>query len=274
MNVRTVLTVLALIAGVVLFMSPLYAMLAMALKTPQELASSGSWEWPRQTTLDNLKAVLTSEEVRFGRLFLNSAIIATLGTLGTILTASLAAYAFARVEFPERDRLFLVMLGTVMLPGVVTIVPTYILFAKIGWVNTQLPLWVPAWLGGGAFNVFLLRQFFKSIPREYDEAARLDGAGHATIFWRVVLPCAGPALATVGTLTFVASWTDFLGPLLYINDRNLMPLELGLRTFQSVRGTQWHLLMAATLITFLPILAIFLVGQRYFIKGITLTSGK
>lgn len=266
--------ILGLVLGAALFMAPLYAMLAIALRPAGQLNTAGPWQWPQPTTLENLRFVLTNEDVNFGTLFRNSGVIAALTTMGTCLTAASAAYAFSRLKFHGRDRLFMVVLATMMLPGIITAIPTYILFARLGWVNTQLPLWVPAWLGGGAFNVFLLRQFFLTLPREMDEAAKLDGAGHGTIFFRLILPLSKPALATVATLTFVGSWTDFFGPLLYISDRNLMPLELGLRTFQSIRGTQWHYLMAATLVALLPIVAIFLLAQKYFVRGIALTGGK
>lgn len=274
MTLQRAIAAALLILGSVLFMAPIYAMLNMALKSPTQISSTGPWNWPDPVTFENLRFVLHADEIQFGRLFLNSFIIATLTTIGTVLTASMAAYAFARLRFNGRDRLFLLILATMMLPGIIVAIPSYILFASLGWVNTQLPLWVPAWLGGGAFNVFLLRQFFLGIPREMDEAARIDGAGHGTIFAKLIIPSSGPALATVGILTFVGSWTDFFGPLLYISSRELMPLELGLRVFQSQRGTQWNYLMAATLIAMIPILIIFLAGQRFFIRGITLTGGK
>lgn len=274
MSVGRVVSVALLLVGSLLFMAPIYAMLMMALKSPDQIATTGPWAWPSPITLENLRFVLQGEDIQFGRLFLNSCIIALLTTTGTVLTAAMAAYAFARLRFQARDRLFLLVLATMMLPGIIVAIPSYVLFAKLGWVNTQLPLWVPAWLGGGAFNVFLLRQFFLGIPREIDEAARIDGAGHRVIFTKLILPASGPALATVAILTFVGSWTDFFGPLLYISNREFMPLELGLRVFQSQRGTQWNYLMAATLIAMIPIIAIFLAGQRFFVRGITLTGGK
>jgi multiple sugar transport system permease protein len=263
-----------LVLGALVFMAPMYQMLTMALKTREELQNSEAWAWPSNPAWSNITKVAFDPELSFALFFKNTLVIATLATLGTVLTSALAAFAFARMKFRCRDRLFVVLLATMMLPGVVTVIPSYMLFANIGWVNTNLPLWVPAWLGGGAFNIFLLRQFFMGVPRELDEAAKLDGAGYGVIFWRVVLPLAKPALATVGVFTFVASWSDFMGPLIYLNDREKMTLELGLRTFQSVQGTQWHLLMAATLIAMLPIVVIFLLGQRYFVRGITLTGGK
>lgn len=268
------LAVVLLILGALIMMAPIYQMLTMALKTREELQDSGAWSWPAQPTLANFWAVLTNPELSFAIFFKNTFVIAFLSTVGTIITSSMAAFAFSRMKFRCRDRLFVILLATLMLPGVVTIIPSYMLFAGIGWVNTNLPLWVPAWLGGGAFNIFLLRQFYMGFPRELDEAAKLDGASYSIIYWKIILPLGKPALATVGIFTFVASWSDFMGPLIYLNDREKMTLEMGLRTFQSVQGTQWHLLMAATLITMLPIVIIFLAGQKYFVKGISLTGGK
>lgn len=268
------LAFLLLLAGAVLFMAPMYQMLTMALKPASEIQTSGAWAWPAKPTLDNFAKVATDPEIRFLVFFRNTAVIAVLSTLGTTLTAAAAAFAFARLKFRCRDRLFVILLSTMMLPGFVTIIPSYILFAKLGWVNTNLPLWVPAWLGGGAFNVFLLRQFFMGLPRELDEAARLDGASNQTIFWRIALPLSGPALATVGVFTFVGSWTDFMGPLIYLNDRDQQTLEMGLRTFQTLQGTQWHLLMAASMLVLLPIVVIFLLAQKAFVRGISLTGGK
>jgi len=268
------LAFLLLLAGAVLFMAPMYQMLTMALKPASEIQTSSAWAWPARPTLDNFAKVATDPEISFLVFFRNTAVIAVLATLGTTLTAAAAAFAFARLKFRCRDRLFVILLSTMMLPGFVTIIPSYILFAKLGWVNTNLPLWVPAWLGGGAFNVFLLRQFFMGLPRELDEAARLDGASNQTIFWRIALPHSGPALATVGVFTFVGSWTDFMGPLIYLNDRDQQTLEMGLRTFQTLQGTQWHLLMAASMLVLLPIVVIFLLAQKAFVRGISLTGGK
>lgn len=260
--------------GALIFMAPLYEMLTIALKTPDEIAKYGTSGLPRHPTVENFVKVVADPDVNFALFFKNTLVIAVLSVLGTVFSSAFAAFAFARLKFRCRDRLFVILLSTMMLPGIVTVIPSYILFANIGWVNTPYPLWVPAWLGGGAFNIFLLRQFFMGIPRELDEAARIDGASNSTIFWKVILPLSKPALATVGVFTFVGSWTDFMGPLLYLNDRDKQTLEMGLRTFQTLQGTQWHLLMAASMVVLLPIVIIFLAGQRYFVRGITLTGGK
>lgn len=263
-----------LLFGAFLFMTPLYVMLNMALKTPEEIQATSAWAWPQSPTFANFQEVLSHPVVHFGRLFSNTVFVSVLGTLGTLLSSALAAYAFARLQFRGKDRLFLIILSTMMLPGIVTTIPAYVLFAKLGWVNTFYPLWVPSWFFAGAFNIFLLRQFFLGLPRELDEAAKIDGASHAHIFWKVILPLSGPALATVGVFSFIGSWRDFMGPLLYLNTPEMQTLEMGLRTFQTLKGTDWHLLMAASLLVMLPILVIFIFCQRFFIAGLALTGSK
>lgn len=263
-----------LLAGSIMFMLPMYIMLCVALKTPEQVAATSPWEWPATPTWENFLTVLSDPVVHFGRLFGNTLFLAVAQTFGVTMTAAMVAYPFARLSFRGRDRLFLVLLGTMMLPGAVTMIPGYVIIAKLGWVNTFLPFVVPAFFGGGAFNVFLLRQFFLGIPREMDEAAKIDGASNAVIFWKVILPNAGPALATVGVFTFMGSWRDFMGPLLYLNDPEKQTLEMGLRTFQTMQETQWHLLMAASVLVSLPLLIMFLLSQRYFVRGILLSGGK
>ncbi|MFN3728948.1 MAG: carbohydrate ABC transporter permease [Fimbriimonadaceae bacterium] len=263
-----------LLAGSIMFMLPMYIMLCVALKTPEQVATTSPWEWPATPTWENFLTVLSDPVVHFGRLFGNTLFLAVAQTFGVTMTAAMVAYPFARLSFRGRDRLFIVLLGTMMLPGAVTMIPGYVIIAKLGWVNTFLPFVVPAFFGGGAFNVFLLRQFFLGIPREMDEAAKIDGASNAVIFWKVILPNAGPALATVGVFTFMGSWRDFMGPLLYLNDPEKQTLEMGLRTFQTMQETQWHLLMAASVLVSLPLLIMFLLSQRYFVRGILLSGGK
>jgi multiple sugar transport system permease protein len=160
------------------------------------------------------------------------------------------------------------------LPAIVTMIPTYVLYANLRWIDTFFPLWVPAWFGGGAFNIFLMRQFFMGIPRELDEAAVLDGASHSTIFWRVIMPLAKPALATVGIFCFIYNWKDFMGPLLYLNSPENQTLEVGLQTYRGLQNEQWHLLMAGSVLVMIPLIALFLIGQKFFVKGIVMTGGK
>lgn len=268
----TVVVLLAL--GCLLFLLPFYTSLVMALKSPAELSTTSAWSWPKNPTGANFREVLTNPNVNFIRLFWNTVIIATTATFGVILSSSLVAYAFAKMSFPGRDRLFIVLLSTMMLPGIVTMIPTYLLYKNLHWVNTPLPLIVPAFFGGGAFNIFLLRQFFMGIPRELDEAAKIEGAGHWTVYSRVVMPLSGSALATVGIFCFIYNWRDFMGPLIYLNDPEKQTLELGLATYNSLRAEQWHLLAAGSVLVTLPLVVLFLVGQRYFVKGMALTGLK
>ncbi len=263
----------ALVLGAVVFALPFYVMIAMSLKTAAELASTSVWAWPVNPAWDNYQQVLTNANVSFATFLRNTTVIALLTTLGSVLSSALVAYAFARLRFPGRDRLFLLVLATMMLPGIVTLIPSYVMFAQIRWVDTWLPLIVPAFFGG-AYNIFLLRQFFLSIPREMEEAAFLDGASHWAIFSKIVLPLSMPALATVGIFAFIWSWRDFLGPLLFLNDPEKQTLETGLRLYQSLNAEQWHLLMAASVMVCIPLIILFLVGQRAFIRGIVLTGGK
>lgn len=268
------LTWIVLLTGAVAFMMPLYIMLAMALKTPNEIATSSAWAWPKDLTWENFTLVLNNPNVSFRLFFKNTLIITLLSTLGVIVSSSLVAYAFARLRFRGRDRLFLLLLSTMMLPAIVTMIPTFVLYKYLHWIDTFFPLWVPAWFGGGAFNIFLLRQFFMGIPRELDEAAFLDGAPHSTIFWRIILPLAKPALATVGIFSFMYSWKNFEGPLLYLNSPEKQTLEVGLQTYRSLNNEQWNLLMAGAVLVMIPLIALFLVGQKWFVKGIVMTGGK
>lgn len=269
-----VLVTFMLVAGSLIFLTPFYTTIAMSLKNPNELAKTAAWDWPKEPTLENYQTVLTNPNVSFQQFFLNTAFIAILSTIGVVLSASVVAYAFARIRFVGRERLFILMLSTMMLPGIITMIPTYLFYKYLHWVNTFWPLTIPAFFGGGAFYIFLLRQFFLGIPRELDEAAKLDGASHGTIFWRVIMPLSGPALATVGIFNFVGSWRDFMGPLIYLNDVDKQTLELGLSTYNSLRAEQWHLLMAGSVLVTLPLIVLFFIGQRYFVKGIVMSGMK
>jgi len=202
----------------------------------------------------------------------NSTAVALLATAGNVLAASFVAFGFARLRFVGRDFWFLVLVSTLMLPSVVTLIPTFILFRYLHWFDTLLPLIVPSWLGGGAFNVFLIRQFYATLPMELDEAARVDGASSFWIYWRVLLPLSGPALAAVAIFGFIHHWNDFLGPLVFTNSVETRTLAVGLKLLQSAYGTSWNLIMAGSVWMLLPVLVLFFVAQRYFIRGIALTG--
>src|ERR1700722_1099830 len=230
-----VAAVILLVAGSITFLIPFLSALNMSLKSETELKTTSAWAVAQHPTLANYKEVLSNPNVSFIQCFWNTLLIALLSSIGVVISSSLVAYAFARLRFRGRDRLFLLMLSTMMLPPIITMIPTYLLFAQLRWINTFLPLIVPAWFGGGAFNIFLLRQFFMSVPRELDEAALLDGAGHFTIWSRIIMPLSKTALATVGVFAFIYNWRDFLAPLIYLNDPHKQTLELGLQTFNAAQ---------------------------------------
>jgi len=261
-------------AGAVLTLVPFYLMLAMSLKTSSEIAEN-PWALPHAPQWINYARTWKIEgtDVTFAAFFKNTLTIAVLTTLGTTLSSALVAFGFARLRFPGRDRLFVLLLSTMMLPGIVTMIPSYIGFRYLSWIDTLYPLIVPSFFAG-AFNVFLLRQFFMTLPRELDEAALIDGATYFQIFWRVLLPLTKPALVTVGLFAFIGSWKGLMGPLIYLNSTQHQTLELGLRTFQTIRGTEWNLLMAGSVIVLIPLLILFFVGQRYFVQGIVMSGLK
>jgi len=210
----------------------------------------------------------------FARYTGNTVLLCVLNVVGTVLSSALAAYGFSRIEWRHRERVFGLALATMMIPFPVVMVPLYALFRALGWVGTLQPLWVGAFFAN-AFNVFLLRQFFRNIPKELSEAAWIDGCGELRIFWSIILPLCRPALIVVALFTFLGTWNDFLGPLIYLTEQRDYTLALGLQAFQSKSGgTEWHYLMAASTLVILPIIALFLAAQRHFVEGIALTGSK
>ncbi len=208
----------------------------------------------------------------FNTYLLNTCIITFFAILGVVLSSTFVAYGFARFRFPFRDPLFLLMISTMMIPVQVTMIPTFILFKYLGWIDTFAPLIVPTFFGGGAFNIFLVRQFFMTIPYELDDAAKIDGCNYFQILYIILLPLVKPALITIAIFGFVYNWNDFLNPLIYLNSSSKYTLALGLQTFTTMYGSYYHLMMAASTIVLLPVLIIFFLGQRYFIEGVA-TSG-
>mgnify|MGYP002350012224 FL=1 len=251
-------------------MFPFVWMIMTSLKSNQEMIRSNFF--PTEIHMENYKKALTV--MPFGRYTINTLIITGINMIGTVLSSSLVAYAFARLRFKGRDIWFVVMLATMMLPGQVTQIPLFILYKKLGWLNTYLPLVAGSFFGGGAFNIFLLRQFFKTLPNELAEAARIDGCSEIKIFGSVMMPLCKPALATIAIFTFMGSWNDFFSPLIYLTDPKLYTIALGLRAFQGYSGVQWNLLMAASITTAIPTLVLFFCFQNYFVQGITLTGVK
>ena len=212
-------------------------------------------------------------ETLYGLVFLkNTLIIAILSVIGTILSSSLAAYAFARMRFPGRDAIFAVFLSTMMLPAAVTMLPQFLIYRDLGWIDTLLPMWVPAFFGS-ALNIFLLRQFFRTIPMELEDAAKIDGCSYVRTFWSVMLPQIKPALAVISVTTFMAAWNNFMGPLIYISSQTKMPISYALQLYMGDRGdSEPGLLMAFVMMSIIPILLLFFFAQRYFIEGVTLSG--
>jgi multiple sugar transport system permease protein len=262
----------ALVWGMaILFLVPFLWMISSSLKPNYQIFEVPPRWIPDPPRWENYTEALTT--LPFDRYMINTAIITVLTIVGHVLSCTLIAYAFARLRAPGRDILFLVVLATMMLPYPVTMVPLYVLFKQLGWINTFLPLTVPAFLGS-AFYIFLLRQFFLTIPPDFEDAATIDGANTLQILWRVILPLSTPALATVAIFTFQATWNDFLAPLIYLQKPDLYTVTLGLQFFRSTFTTNWAYLMAASLVTSLPVIIIFFLAQRYFIEGITLSGIK
>jgi ABC-type glycerol-3-phosphate transport system permease component len=264
------------VATSLLFLAPFYWTVASSLKHVTEIFLFPPTWVPAVPQWDNYAEVW--RRVPFGIFTLNTITITTLSLLGTMLTSSLVAYSFARFRYPGRDVFFMLTLSTMMLPYEVTLIPQYLLFNQLGWLDTFLPLIVPYWFGGNAFSIFLMRQFFLTIPRELDDAARIDGANFLRIFWSVLLPLSGPILATLAVIGFINHWNDFLGPLIYLDTRTNFTIALGLRYFQNVAGLggepMHHLLMAASVTFTLPCIVIFFLAQRHFVRGIVLSGVK
>lgn len=265
-----------LIVILVLMLYPLAWMVAASFRPDNQIFNTLSL-WPTNFTLDNYATgwAAGGGDVTFGTYFLNSAIISVLAIAGNIFACSLTAYAFARLKFPLKRVLFAILLGTLLLPYQVTLVPQYIIFSDIGWVNTYLPLIVPRWLGVDAFYIFLMVQFMRTLPRELDDSARMDGAGHWIIFTRVVVPLSLPALGTTALFTFIATWNDFLGPLLYLSSHDLWTVPQGLSSFLDTTGqSSVGALFAMCTLSLAPLVGFFLVSQRLLIEGIATTGLK
>jgi multiple sugar transport system permease protein len=211
--------------------------------------------------------------VPFGRYFLNSLIICTASVVGTVLSCSLVAFSLSRIRWWGRTPLFVVVLASMMLPFQVTMIPLFIVFRQLGWIGTYAPLIVPTYFGNGFF-IFLIRQFFLTIPEDLLDAARIDGASLLRIYWQIMLPLSLPVLSTVGLITFLATWNDFLGPLIYLTQEEMWTLAIGLRGFQSQHGWKWELLMAAAVVFTIPTMALYFVVQRFFVRGIVTTGLK
>lgn len=255
---------LLLIAGSLFMMAPLFWMLSIALKSMDEIYRGEFSFIPDDIQFSNFIEIFNV--IPFGTYFLNTSVITVIVVLANVFVNAFIAYGFAKIKFKGRKVLFIIVLSTMMLPGFVTLIPQYVIFAKIGLVNTYYPLIIPHLLGS-AFNIFLLRQFFKGVPDTYIEAAKLEGANHFQIFFKIALPMVKPALFTVAIFSFNGVWNDFLGPLLYLNDESLYTLQLGLQVFKEQSTTQWNYLMVGSLLILAPVIILFFFFQKYFIQG-------
>jgi multiple sugar transport system permease protein len=259
-------------AGSFIMLLPLAWLFRSSIMTPGQIFTFPP-EWiPNPFAWQNYPEAVTT--IPFLLYFKNTLFILIPTVLGTVVTATLAAYGFARLRWRGRDLVFNILLTTLMLPYAITLIPTFLLWARLGLINTTWPLVLPRWFGGGIFYIFLLRQFFRTIPRELDEAALLDGANRLQVLWHIIVPVSRPALITVAIFAALSTWNDFLGPLMYLNDSNKFTLALGLAEFTGLYNSQWHLLMAASAVVIVPVMVLFFFAQRHFIEGITLTGTK
>ena len=261
--VRIVATVL-LSLGSLLVLFPLVWMLSTALKSDAEVLINPSLI-PRDWRFDNFAKAWNSAP--FMMYLKNTILITVIGMIGTVCSCSLVAYGFAKIRFKGRDVIFLCVLGTMMIPGMVTMVPTYVMYSKLGWVGTFLPLTVSNFFGS-AYYCFLLRQSFLGIPMTYNEAAKLEGANEMQIFTRIIMPLSKPILTTILVFEFNAKWNDYFGPMLYLNSQKQFTLQIGLRTFRGTAGVEWQKFMAASLIVLLPTVIVYAVLQKYILQGV------
>jgi ABC-type glycerol-3-phosphate transport system permease component len=260
----------------IIFVFPFFWAISSSLKTIGEINTFPPPLLPAVPQWENFASVF--ERQPYGLWVKNSLFVVVLSTVGALLSSSVVAYSFARFRYRGRDTLFLITLGTLMLPVQVTLIPQFILFHELGWVNTLAPLWVPAWFGGGGFSIFLLRQFFMTLPRDLDEAATADGANPFQVYWSILLPLCKPALSALAILWFIGGWNDFIGPVVYLNTPDQFTVAIGLSAFQKIPGGGGqlleHILMAASVMAIIPPVAIFLAAQRYFVQGVVLTGIK
>lgn len=269
-KIGKIITYILLIAISIILISPLLWMVFTSLKPMNEIVKypptffPESIEWSNYTT--------TVNAFPFFHYMKNTLFITFFVVLGNVVSNSFIAYGFAKISFPGKNVFFSLVLATMMVPGFVTMIPQYILFTKLGWVGTYLPLIVPSFFGS-AFNIFLMRQFYMSINNELIEAAQIDGANHIYIWSHLMIPLTKPALITIGIQSFNGAWNDFLGPLLYIHDEDMYTLQIGLQTFQNQSTTQWNYLMAGATLVMIPTVLLFFFAQKYFIEGMDLTGG-
>ena len=263
-----------LMLGAITMLAPFIWMVSTSLKMPGEVFSYQKpwwYDWV-PTSFEWQNYVNAWRVVPFARFYLNSIFVCVLTTAGQVASSALAAYAFARLRFPGRDKMFFAYLATMMVPGVVTMIPVFILLEQIGWIDTYKAVILPPMFT--AYGTFMLRQFFLTLPKDLEDAAKIDGCSYFGIFWKILLPLSKPALATLTVFTFMGNWMSFMWPLVVLNSHEKFTLPVGLAYFQSLHHTDWTMLMAGSLMMILPILLIFIFNQRYFVEGIKLSGIK
>lgn len=269
-RLRLVVLYASLIGVALAMLFPLYWMLVTALTPSGKEFAYPPRVFPSLAAWSSFPAALTAKP--FHLYFRNSLIIAVASTLGALLTESMAGHAFARLRFPGRDLFFSLCLALMMLPYVVTLIPRFVIFRHLGMVDTLWPLIIPFWFGGTPFGVFLFRQYCRTLPMELDEAAKIDGAGYARIFWSIIMPQCAPILVTLGVLHFVFSWNDFIRPLVYLHSDNVKTVMLGISGFRGLTTDYWNLMMAAAITAVLPIILVVLAAQKFLVRGVSLTG--
>ncbi|MGD8778697.1 MAG: carbohydrate ABC transporter permease [Ignavibacteria bacterium] len=269
-NTKSIVVFALLVIAAIFFIIPFLWIITTSLKPESQVFSSnflpGEFDWSNYAKI--------FERMPFLSYMQNSIIISIVNIIGIVLSSSIVAYAFTFLQWPGRDKLFYIVLGTMLLPTQVIMIPVFVIFKEIGWLNSLKPLTIPAFFGGGAFNIFLMRQFFLSIPKSLIDAARIDGCSEFRIYATIVMPLTKPAIATVAILTFLFVWNDFLGPLIYLSDKAKGTLALGLAQFAGQQQPEWALLMAASILMMLPIIILFFLFQKYFIRGFMMSGIK
>ncbi len=254
-----------------LMLFPFFWMVRSAFMTNREIMTMPIQWFPSHYDLENFKEAFT--KAPFGRYFLNSAVIVAFNLVGSVLSASFIAFGFERLKFRGRNLWFALLLSTMMIPYTVLMIPQFLIWQAVGGYNTFYPLIIPCFFGS-AFNVFLVKQFYSGIPKEYDEAALVDGANYFIIYSRIIVPMSKPALCSVGVFTFMNTWNDFMGPLLYLDDRKLKTVSLALQNFMGQHTSDWNLMMAVATVITIPMIAVYFMAQKYFIEGITFSGLK
>lgn len=271
-QVWNALSIILLVGMAVIMILPFIWLVSSSLKSQNQIFTYPPQWIPDPIQWENYSKALTIKP--FGLYVVNTMKIVVLNVIAVVFSSSFCAYGFARIRFWGRDFWFGIVMATLFLPYAILIVPQFIIFTRLGWVDTILPLTVPLFFGGGAFNIFLLRQFFRGIPEELADAARIDGCGEFGIYWRIMLPLAKPALITVAIFTFLNAWNDLLGPVIYLRSPSNFTVAVGLASFRSTLDVSWDLQLAATTAVILPVIILFFFTQRYFIKGIVMTGLK